>query len=581
MNPTRTSVLATLLIGGLLTFLLFYNQLNGTKLPQDDFSALQQYEQKLSNQLQSDLTSLNAAIKALSLNSHWQSSPTNEWGYWLNSQQPVYQAAGFSFVGLHIKSENKFTFEKLILSSQTAKLRQPVDRMYRKNSSISLMQLFNDKPAVVILAPIKNREGQMIGSIIGIKLLDDKLLKHYQSITQVPLAIVNIGEIKSISLDDEVSLDNYSLKDIPWPESINSSLWTLYLLMNPSSGLAEHYIYLILGIIATLLLSFIVWMQISSANKPTRSLSSTLNIDLPIAEQINRLNRLKNNTNSKNVINTITHIEQRLNQLVEQKKSLGLEVRRLQDNEKHLRDTASNLSMERDSAVAAPRVKSEFLSRMGDEVTVPMNSVVNMLKLLSEYKLEEEAKELLNIAKRSTRTLVDNLNNILDFSKLDADMLKLNTETFSVRQLVDDLSSELVHFANEKGLSLQASSDPEIPTEVRADIKRIRQIVRNLLGNAIRFTKKGEVSLYADITNKDGKSLLRFTVKDTGVGIPEDAQKGLFESLEQSTRLTNSSFAGRLRLIVCKHLIDLMGGEIGVISQPGNGSQFWFTIDIE
>ena len=157
-------------------------------------------------------------------------------------------------------------------------------------------------------------------------------------------------------------------------------------------------------------------------------------------------------------------------------------------------------------------------------------------------------------------------------------MLKLSPRKFIIRELVDDLSSELSHYANEKDLALQASCSPDLPSEILADKNRIRQILRNLLGNAIRFTKSGEISLYADMVEKEGKQLLRFTVKDTGVGIPLEAQKGLFDSLEQSTKLTNSSFAGRLRLIVSKNLAELMGGEIGVISETGNGSQFWFTV---
>ena len=118
-------------------------------------------------------------------------------------------------------------------------------------------------------------------------------------------------------------------------------------------------------------------------------------------------------------------------------------------------------------------------------------------------------------------------------------------------------------------------------TEVAAGQNRIRQILRNLLGNAIRFTKNGDISLYADLVKVNGKQQLRFTVKDTGVGIPLEAQKGLFNSLEQSTKLTNASFAGRLRLIVSKDLSKLMGGEIGIISETGKGSQFWFTVNVD
>ncbi|MEP2302662.1 MAG: ATP-binding protein, partial [Kangiellaceae bacterium] len=259
-------------------------------------------------------------------------------------------------------------------------------------------------------------------------------------------------------------------------------------------------------------------------------------------------------------------------------KALAIDVRKLQESQDLLQKVKTNIESERDTAVAAPRLKSEFLSRMGDEITTPMKSVVSMLKLLSEYPFDPEPKQLLTIAKRSTRTLVNNLNNILDFSKLDAQMLRLKPKQFSVRELVDELSSELSHFANEKGLSLQASSAPEMPELLTADEYRIKQILRNLLGNAIRFTKSGEVSLYADLTAKAGSKLLRFTISDTGIGIAPAAQKELFDSLEQTTKLSNSSFTGRLRLIVSKRLAELMGGEIGVISEVGEGSQFWFTV---
>ena len=157
-------------------------------------------------------------------------------------------------------------------------------------------------------------------------------------------------------------------------------------------------------------------------------------------------------------------------------------------------------------------------------------------------------------------------------------MLKLKEKEFNIRELVDDLSSELSHFANEKDLSLQASSDAEVPATVLADSFRVKQILRNLLGNAIRFTRSGEVTLYADLTTHNSEKRLRFTIADTGIGMSPDAQKGIFDSLQQTTKLSNSSFAGRLRLIVSKNLADQMGGEIGVISEIGKGSQFWFTI---
>jgi len=309
-----------------------------------------------------------------------------------------------------------------------------------------------------------------------------------------------------------------------------------------------------------------------------KGIKSLFDLNLPIAEQIKRLSDAHNIETNLEVLDCVSDIRARLEQIYQEKKSLTVEVRKLQDNQESLRKEKSTIEIELDSIVAAPKLKSEFLSRMGDEITTPMKSVVSMLKLLSEYPFEPEPKQLLTIAKRSTRTLVNNLNNILDFSKLDAGMLKLKKKTFSVRQIVDDLSSELSHFANDKDLSLMASCSPDMPEAIIADEYRVKQILRNLLGNAVRFTKQGEVSVYADILENNGKNLVRFTIADTGIGISPQAQKELFDSLQQTTKLTNSSFAGRIRLIVSKQLTELMGGEIGVISEIGKGSQFWFTV---
>jgi signal transduction histidine kinase len=217
---------------------------------------------------------------------------------------------------------------------------------------------------------------------------------------------------------------------------------------------------------------------------------------------------------------------------------------------------------------------------MGDEITTPMKTLSSMLHLLSEYNLPEEPRELLNIARRSANTLINNLNNILDFSKLDANLLKLQKSDFEIRQLFDEVTSEYTPHAESKSLKLSSYVSPEVPDAIFNDSRRVRQIIKNLLGNAIRFTKEGEVKLTCDLVMQNSVQFLRITVSDTGVGIPKEAQKGLFDSLEQKTKLTNSSFAGRLRLIVSKKLAELMGGTIGVESEPQRGSTFWFTIAI-
>jgi signal transduction histidine kinase len=246
----------------------------------------------------------------------------------------------------------------------------------------------------------------------------------------------------------------------------------------------------------------------------------------------------------------------------------------LQHSRRQLRKATSELEQLR----VAPRTRSSFLSRMGDEITTPMKSTGSMLKLLSEFQLPEEPRELIGIALRSHQMLASNIENVLDFTKMDAGLLKLFPADFELDVMLRELIAELGPHAEAKGLKLTWNINERVPTSCHGDRQRIRQILYNLVGNAIRFTKQGQVGIYVDTIYDKGKQLIRYSVVDTGVGIPKEAQKTLFESLEEHSRLANSSFAGRLRLIVSKQLAELMGGSIGVTSEPGKGSRFWFTV---
>ena len=268
-------------------------------------------------------------------------------------------------------------------------------------------------------------------------------------------------------------------------------------------------------------------------------------------------------------------------QTSQQQQQLESQLQRLRGQHEQLVEQTRHVLRERDVAVNAPKTKSEFLSRMGDEITTPMNSMMSMLHLLDQYRLPQEPRELLTIASRAARTLVDNLNNILDFSKLDAGLLKLNKQPMQMHSMLNDVVAEYAHHASAKNLKLTHSINLDVPSATMADEVRVKQILGNLIGNAVRFTKEGEVGVYVDVLEKAGRKQLRFSVSDTGQGIPKDAQAGLFDSLDSRSRLTNASFAGRLRLIVCKQLSELMGGEIGVSSEIGKGSRFWFTMTLE
>lgn len=576
MSPTLKSLLAIAVSG--LAFLVLISMNSSSSRSSSDFGTPEMAAEQVSVELSNNISALAEGLTKLSNNSYWQTAIESDWAQNLTTQSDIYKAAGLTVLAIHSQPSNQFYSRLGRQPGALFELDEPLSRVYKSHKPLKLLQKYDDKPAMVILEPIKSVENVVIGALIGVKVLDEKLLKRFHYLSRNPIAIFKNGQLFQSSSDSMPNLDDFNLITIEWPQEIDSAIWEMSLLEKNTSQFGGSILVIIFGLIITIATLVFVWQQIQKTENGLKLLNQTLNIDLPIAEQIKRLTDIQNTGGDSNLFDCSQAIRTRLEQLSQQKKSFALEVRKLQESQDLLQKVKSNIENERDSAVAAPRLKSEFLSRMGDEITTPMKSVVSMLKLLSEYPFDPEPKQLLTIAKRSTRTLVNNLNNILDFSKLDANMLRLKPKQFSVRELVDDLSSELSHFANEKGLSLQASSTPEMPELLTADEYRIKQILRNLLGNAIRFTRSGEVSLYADLSAGGGHKLLRFTISDTGIGISPAAQAELFDSLEQTTKLSNSSFTGRLRLIVSKRLAELMGGEIGVISEIGKGSQFWFTI---
>ncbi|MFM9843712.1 MAG: ATP-binding protein [Dongiaceae bacterium] len=401
-----------------------------------------------------------------------------------------------------------------------------------------------------------------------------------------------VDELRAAGTVDKIIRDGRKDMFVQVPISLDGeTIATLYMVSDLSRIQArmQEYFWLAMGvlgsaIIVALLVSLLLGFVIS---KPLSYLSKTMRT---IEKEKDYRQRMKKHGNDEmgQLIDSfnamLEQIQLRDEKLSENRNDLERQVKartqELVQTNASLWQAVNDLEEAKSKAETANKAKSEFLATVSHEIRTPLNGVLGTTEILLSSGLTEKQLRFAQIVHGSAKTLLAIINTILDFSKIEAGKVELETVDFNPREIVEEVQDLFLEVADKKGLKYESVIAPNVPQQVRGDSGRLRQVLTNLVGNAMKFTEKGRVSVRLQVQETSGATvLLRFEVKDTGIGIDPSARERIFESFAQADQSTTRRYGGTgLGLTIAKQLSQIMGGGIGLDSQIGNGSTFWFTV---